>query len=298
MKARVIETGEIIDVHCLYSTIYTRLDCNGKIAEEFDEDEIELILPPKPKTVSVDKALKWLKENYTNYSKNQLGLETFMEDFKNAMDDDTIKPKDNGKEPCVHHTDGYGCEISPQKTCNACSSYFPKKKHKFNVGDKVFYKSFGKVRSMIVADIIDANDGNPMYESEDGNAVFESEIIASPIDYDKLNNMLEEALAKETKESWNEWLQKEENEKKYYKDLEDEDDFLMRFGRYPVTFEEYNADIIDAFRQGRYTEREQIMKDAVEIEFGWLKPILYTQTPKRWDIGNDDKVDLVVVKRD
>lgn len=43
MKARVIETGEIIDVVSLYSVIYSRLDCNGKIAEEYDEDELEFI---------------------------------------------------------------------------------------------------------------------------------------------------------------------------------------------------------------------------------------------------------------
>ena len=43
MKARVIETGEIIDVVSLYSVTYSRLDCNGKIAEEYDEDELEFI---------------------------------------------------------------------------------------------------------------------------------------------------------------------------------------------------------------------------------------------------------------
>jgi len=43
MKARVIETGEIIDVVSLYSVTYSRLDCNGKIVEEYDEDELEFI---------------------------------------------------------------------------------------------------------------------------------------------------------------------------------------------------------------------------------------------------------------
>ena len=44
MKARVIETGEIIEVKSLYSPIYSRLDCNGKIVSEYDEDELELFL--------------------------------------------------------------------------------------------------------------------------------------------------------------------------------------------------------------------------------------------------------------
>ena len=43
MKARVIETGEIIEVKSLYSPIYSRLDCNGKIISEYDEDELEFL---------------------------------------------------------------------------------------------------------------------------------------------------------------------------------------------------------------------------------------------------------------
>lgn len=43
MKARIKETGEIIEVKSLYSVTYSRLDCNGKIAEEYDEDELEFL---------------------------------------------------------------------------------------------------------------------------------------------------------------------------------------------------------------------------------------------------------------
>jgi len=49
MKARVKETGEIIEVKSLYSVTYSRLDCNGKIAEEYDDDEIELLNNEKDK---------------------------------------------------------------------------------------------------------------------------------------------------------------------------------------------------------------------------------------------------------
>lgn len=46
------------------------------------------------------------------------------------------------KEPCIHYDEGYGCEISPQKICNACNNYFPRrKKSKFNVGDTIKKKS-------------------------------------------------------------------------------------------------------------------------------------------------------------
>ena len=50
MKAIVIETGEIIDVKRLYPTIYSRLDCNNKIIEEFNEDELEFLPNPNAKT--------------------------------------------------------------------------------------------------------------------------------------------------------------------------------------------------------------------------------------------------------
>lgn len=62
MKAKVIETGEIIEVKSLYSPTYSRLDCNGKIIEEYDEDELEFIPNPnKPKMVSLDKVCEYLK---------------------------------------------------------------------------------------------------------------------------------------------------------------------------------------------------------------------------------------------
>lgn len=68
MKARVIETGEIIEVKFLYSPIYSRLDCNGKIISEYDEDELEFIENPnKPKMVSLDKVCEWIKNNAHKY---------------------------------------------------------------------------------------------------------------------------------------------------------------------------------------------------------------------------------------
>ena len=48
MKAKVKETGEIIDVKCLCSITYSRLDCNGKIIEEYDEDELDFDFDKDP----------------------------------------------------------------------------------------------------------------------------------------------------------------------------------------------------------------------------------------------------------
>lgn len=62
MKARVIETGEIIEVQSLYPVTYSRLDCNGKIIEEYDEDELEFILNiNSSKMVSLNKVCEYLK---------------------------------------------------------------------------------------------------------------------------------------------------------------------------------------------------------------------------------------------
>ena len=66
MKAKVKETGEIIDVYILYPTTYSRLDGNHKIIEEYDEDELEFM--PGPKMVSLDKVCEWIVNNYLNYT--------------------------------------------------------------------------------------------------------------------------------------------------------------------------------------------------------------------------------------
>ena len=48
MKAKIKETGEIIDVKCLSSITYSRLDCNGKIIEEYDEEELDFDFDKDP----------------------------------------------------------------------------------------------------------------------------------------------------------------------------------------------------------------------------------------------------------
>ena len=73
MKAKVIETGEEIDVQCLRPVIYSRLDGNGKIMEEYCEDELEF--PNRKKMVSVDRVVKWLREQ-----EEMVGV-SFQEDF-------------------------------------------------------------------------------------------------------------------------------------------------------------------------------------------------------------------------
>lgn len=72
MKARVIETGEIIDVVSLYPVTYSRLDCNGKIFEEYDEDELEFInTVNKPANTDNEESVKYA-EQLVEMCKNSL----------------------------------------------------------------------------------------------------------------------------------------------------------------------------------------------------------------------------------
>lgn len=73
MKARVIETGEIIDVVSLYSVTYSRLDCNGKIAEEYDEDELEFINNVnKPANTDNKETVECIAEQLVEMCKNTI----------------------------------------------------------------------------------------------------------------------------------------------------------------------------------------------------------------------------------
>ena len=65
MKAKVIETGEIINVGYYTCPTYAVFDCNGKLKEIYDEDELEF--EPCPKMVSLDKVCEWIKEHYLEF---------------------------------------------------------------------------------------------------------------------------------------------------------------------------------------------------------------------------------------
>jgi len=88
MKAKVIETGEIIEVKSLYSPIYSRLDCNGKIISEYDEDELEFLSnPDKPKMVSLDKICEWVKKHYLEYPNEDLSdTKKFISDLRKEFE--------------------------------------------------------------------------------------------------------------------------------------------------------------------------------------------------------------------
>ena len=88
MKARVIKTGEIIDVKRLCPAIYV----NNRITEEYDDDEIELL--DRPKMVSIERACQVLNSmlvEVTYLDKDSIAEHydkyEFIEDFKKAMEE-------------------------------------------------------------------------------------------------------------------------------------------------------------------------------------------------------------------
>lgn len=93
MKAKVKDTGEIIEVHSLYPVTYSRLDCNGKIREEYDFDELEF--EPGPTMVSLDKICEYLHDKlYTRTngaehyvaSKDKIILDKFIQDLREIFE--------------------------------------------------------------------------------------------------------------------------------------------------------------------------------------------------------------------
>jgi len=42
---------------------------------------------------------------------------------------------------------------------------------KYKIGDTIIFNSFGKAKKMIINNVIDTNDGNPLYEDEYGSGV-------------------------------------------------------------------------------------------------------------------------------
>lgn len=54
------------------------------VAEEYCDDELELILPPKKKTILIEDVIKWFEENLHMYNTSECNgdKEAFIEDFK------------------------------------------------------------------------------------------------------------------------------------------------------------------------------------------------------------------------
>lgn len=90
MKAKVIETGKIINVKCLYLVIYSRLDRNGKIIKEYDENELEF--EPGPKMVSLDKVCEYLKgltyQEYPGGPMERMISDEFIEGLKKNLNNE------------------------------------------------------------------------------------------------------------------------------------------------------------------------------------------------------------------
>ena len=54
---------------------------------------------------------------------------------------------------------------------------------KYKIGDTIYYNSFGRLVSFVIANIVEDGTDNPMYEDKDGNSVFQNDIVEQkPVD--------------------------------------------------------------------------------------------------------------------
>lgn len=83
MRARVKETGEIVNIYSSYYPItYRAMDlCDGR---EWDEDELEIL--DQPVMVSLDEVCNWLNEHLNEY--------VYSYDWNRCLPDDCKTTKD------------------------------------------------------------------------------------------------------------------------------------------------------------------------------------------------------------
>ena len=84
MKAKVIETGEIVEVN-LYGDPYYKEKGQGYDRRGWYADELEF--PPGPKMVSLDKVCEWVKEHYLEYPNEDLSdTKKFISDLRKEFE--------------------------------------------------------------------------------------------------------------------------------------------------------------------------------------------------------------------
>ena len=95
MKAKVIETGEVVNVTS--NPTWYKENGQGPDRREWDEDELEFIPNPNaPKLVSLDKVCEWIEDNvderYIHFTLDgckdpEIEYYRIIEDLKRAMEE-------------------------------------------------------------------------------------------------------------------------------------------------------------------------------------------------------------------
>lgn len=85
---------------------------------------------------------------------------------------------------------------------------------RYKVGDTIYYDSFGRLVSFVIANIVEDGTDNPMYEDKDGNSVFQNDIVEKkPVD--KVEQKPQRMVSAEAKEAMYskpaEWSEEDEN---------------------------------------------------------------------------------------
>ena len=83
MKAKVIETSEIVEVN-LYCDPYYKEKGQGYDRRGWYEDELEF--EPGPKMVSLDKICEWIKDNMDLEHNYPVNAEEFIDDLRKEFE--------------------------------------------------------------------------------------------------------------------------------------------------------------------------------------------------------------------
>ena len=83
MKAKVIETGEIVEVN-LYCDPYYKEKGQGYDRRGWEEYELEF--EPGPKMVSLDKVCEWVENNMYIYTENDKLTKAFINDLRKEFE--------------------------------------------------------------------------------------------------------------------------------------------------------------------------------------------------------------------
>ena len=134
--------------------------CPVKLIEQKPTDKIE----PKFKIGDTMRTLQEAKDGWTDGMPIVVSIDN--EYYHCNNESIAIKNQDEYEYPPMNRK---------HDICDSCDEQ--KSFSKYKVGDTVYYNSFGRFVSFVIANIVEDGTDNPMYEDKDGNSVFQNDIF-------------------------------------------------------------------------------------------------------------------------
>lgn len=175
---------------------------------------------------------------------------------------------------------GYRWNSNEKKLEKIEQKHIPKHK----IGDTVYYDSFGRLVSFVIANIVEDGTDNPMYEDKEGNAIFEKDLIEQKPAWSEedeyyygivqyiLNNECVGKADRENAITWYNFL-KDRVQPQPKQEWSEEDERMIKVLNSIIR---YIIEIVDKDALERFgTNREEL--------FSWLKSLSYKiGSQKHW----------------